>query len=122
MKKECTYICIHSVIARNEAISDVIHLKCMKTYYVYIMTNQSNKVLYTGVSSNLEKRVQEHKNNKYPHSFTSRYRCYKLVHYEITNDVKIALSREKQIKAGSRKKKIELVTEHNPEWKDLLFR
>ena len=91
----------------------------MKTYCVYIMTSQGNNVLYTGVTSNLEKRVQEHKSNKYPHSFTSRYKCYKLVHYEMTNNIESALGREKQIKAGNRKQKLELISAENPEWTDL---
>jgi len=91
----------------------------MKTYYVYIITNKGNNVLYTGVTSNLDKRVQEHKENKYPHSFTSRYKCYKLVHYEMTNNIESALAREKQIKGGSRKQKLELITAENPKWTDL---
>lgn len=91
----------------------------MKTYYVYIMTNQYNKVLYTGVSSNLDKRVLEHKHNKFPHSFTSRYKCYKLVYYEMTHNIESALAREKQIKGGNRASKIKLINTENPGWKDL---
>jgi putative endonuclease len=89
----------------------------MKHYYVYIMTNKS-KTLYTGVTNNLERRVYEHKNKLVP-GFTSKYNITKLVHYEETNDVQIALAREKQIKGWLRSKKIALIEAENPEWKDL---
>ncbi|MDA3823632.1 MAG: GIY-YIG nuclease family protein [Bacteroidales bacterium] len=90
----------------------------MKNYYIYIMTNKNNKVLYTGVTNDLVKRVYEHK-NKLIDGFTSKYNIIKLVYYETTNDVKSAISREKQIKGGSRKKKIDLININNPEWNDL---
>ena len=85
---------------------------------MYIMTNKNNKVLYTGVTSNLFKRVAEHK-DKMVSGFTSRYNITKLVHYEEYNTMEEAIAREKQIKGGSRQKKIDLVNSKNPEWKDL---
>jgi putative endonuclease len=87
-------------------------------YCVYIMTNKYNTVLYTGVTNNLLRRVSEHKEGR-GGNFTNRYKVTKLVYYEFTGDVNSAILREKQIKAGSRRKKIELVNEMNPEWKDL---
>ena len=89
-----------------------------KHYYVYIMTNKHNTVLYTGVTSNLKRRVYEHK-EKRGGGFTSRYNVNKLVYYEGTEDVRAAIAREKQIKGGSRKKKIDLVNSLNPQWQDL---
>ena len=89
-------------------------------YYVYILTNKANTVLYTGITGNLEKRVAEQREKVSRNSFTARYNIYKLVYYEETKDVLCAIEREKQIKAGSRKKKIELISGKNPEWKDLL--
>ena len=87
--------------------------------YVYIMTNKNNTVLYTGVSSKLRDRVFEHKSGKYKKSFTFRYNCHKLVYYEGFVSIVEAIAREKQIKAGSRKKKEFLINQMNPEWKDL---
>jgi putative endonuclease len=89
-----------------------------KEYYVYLMTNQYNTVLYTGVTNDLERRVKEHKSLK-GDSFTARYQLTKLVYFESGSDVQAALAREKQIKAGSRKKKLDLIKEMNPEWRDL---
>ena len=89
------------------------------TYYVYILSNATNVVLYTGVTNDLVRRVYEHRNNVIPDSFTAKYGVRKLVYYEQTTDVHAALAREKQIKGGSRKKKNELVQSMNPEWKDL---
>ena len=88
------------------------------SYYVYIMTNKYNTVLYTGVTGNLARRVSEHKNPT-KDSFTARYRVNKLVFAEYFNDVKYALEAEKQIKSWSRQKKIQLIESVNPEWKDL---
>ena len=85
---------------------------------VYIMTNQYDGVLYTGVTSNLFKRVNEHK-EKLIGGFTSRYNVTKLVYYEEFVTMPEAIAREKQIKGGSRQKKIELINSMNPEWKDL---
>jgi len=87
-------------------------------YFVYIMTNPNNSVLYTGVTNNLERRVVEHK-EKLIDGFTKKYNVVKLVHFETTNDIHLALEREKQIKGWLRKKKIALVESENPEWKDL---
>ena len=89
-----------------------------KQYYVYIMANKYNTVLYTGVTNNLTRRVYEHKNGQ-GGGFTSKYNVNKLVFYEVTSDVKAAIAREKQIKAGSRAKKLKLIEEMNPEWQDL---
>ena len=87
-------------------------------YYVYIMTNKYNTVLYTGVTSNLQRRAYEHRTGQ-GGSFTSQYRANKLVYYEMTPDVHSAIAREKQIKGGSRPKKVALVVSMNPEWRDL---
>lgn len=89
-----------------------------KTYYVYILTNNYNKVLYTGVTNNLFKRVWEHK-NKMHKGFTYKYNIDKLVYFEIYNDVNDAINREKKIKAGNRQKKLDLVNKNNSEWNDL---
>ena len=82
------------------------------------MTNAHNTVLYTGVTNNLARRVYEHKNGL-GSKFVKKYNIHKLVYYEIGNDVNATIAREKQIKGGSRKKKIDLVNNMNPQWKDL---
>ena len=89
-----------------------------KYYYIYIMTNKNNKVLYTGVTSDLKRRVYEHK-EKLIEGFTKRYNITKLIYYEIYRDAEKAILREKQIKGGSRAKKEMLVNGFNPEWRDL---
>ena len=89
-----------------------------KQYYVYMMTNKHNTVLYTGVTNDLQRRAYEHRTGQ-GSSYTSRYNATKLVWYEISQDVNAAIAREKQIKGGSRKKKIALVEQMNPEWRDL---
>ena len=89
-----------------------------KEYCVYIMTNVHNTVLYTGVTNHFQRRVYEHKNGQ-GGIFTKKYNVTKLVYYELTDNVYSALAREKQIKGGSRKKKIDLVNRLNPTWKDL---
>jgi len=89
-----------------------------KNYCVYIMTNARNTILYTGVTNNLERRVYEHKNKLVP-GFTSKYNATKLVYFEPTDDIRAAIMREKQIKAGSRAKKIELIEKENKGWDDL---
>ncbi|MUU78321.1 GIY-YIG nuclease family protein [Winogradskyella endarachnes] len=91
----------------------------MKPGYVYIMTNKNNTTLYVGVTSNLERRVKEHKCKKYPKAFTARYNLGKLVYYEAHQIIGDAIGREKQLKAGSRAKKIALIESINPEWLDL---
>ena len=88
-------------------------------FYVYIMTNQRNTVLYTGVTKDLRSRVSEHQLKKYKNSFTKRYNINKLVYYEHFTDILVAIAREKQIKNGSRKKKVALIEENNPTWEDL---
>lgn len=87
-------------------------------YYVYIMTNEYNTVLYTGVTNDLKRRTYQHKQKKIE-GFTQKYNITKLVYYEITNDVKAAIAREKQIKGGSRQRKLDLIQSMNEEWKDL---
>ena len=87
-------------------------------YYVYILTNWSNKVLYTGVTNNLERRLYEHK-NKLVKGFTEKYNVNKLVYYDSTTDVKAAIAREKQIKGWTRNKKNALIENINPQWNDL---
>ena len=87
-------------------------------YFIYILSNKSNKALYTGVTSNLKKRIWEHK-QKLVRGFTSKYNIDKLVYYEVFTDIKLAIQREKQIKAGSRIKKINLIETTNPEYRDL---
>lgn len=88
-------------------------------YYVYIATNKRNTVLYTGVTSDISRRIYEHKNKLDNNSFTARYNIDKLVYYELFEDVEEAISREKQIKGGSRKKKNILIERANPVWRDL---
>jgi len=89
-----------------------------KQYYVYIMTNNTNRVLYTGVTNDLKRRVYEHK-AKLVEGFTKKYNNDKLVFYEVSEDIESAILREKQIKGGSRQKKIDLVNGMNTEWADL---
>ena len=91
------------------------------TYYVYILSNNTNVTIYTGVTNNLVRRVHEHKNDFIKNSFTAKYNVHKLVYFEQTNDAYSAISREKQIKSWSRKKKNDLINSLNPEWKDLYF-
>jgi len=85
---------------------------------VYILTNYNHRILYTGITNNLARRVYEHK-NKLEEGFTKKYDVNKLVYYEFFEDITIAIEREKQIKAGSRKKKLDLINKFNPEWKDV---
>jgi putative endonuclease len=87
-------------------------------YYIYIITNKWNTTLYTGVTNNLAKRAWDHK-QKSVKGFTSKYNLNKLVHYEIFTNIVEAIAREKQIKGGSRKKKIELIEKDNKKWRDL---
>ncbi len=87
-------------------------------YYVYILTTQNNRVLYVGVTNDLERRVYEHKNNLVD-GFTKRYHVHKLVYFEQTTDIYSAITREKQIKGLLRVKKNKLISDFNPEWKEL---
>lgn len=90
----------------------------LKNGYVYILTNKNNSVLYVGVTSNLRKRIYEHKNGL-TDSFSKKYNAEKLVYYEVFESVESAILREKQLKAGSRKKKLDLVLNKNPRFEDL---
>ena len=89
-----------------------------RQYYVYMMTNKINTVLYTGVTNDLKRRVYEHR-EKMVGGFTKKYKITKLVYYEIFGDIENAILREKQLKGGSRQKKVELVNSMNGEWRDL---
>lgn len=89
-----------------------------KEYYVYIMTNKGDTVFYTGVTNDLRRRIYEHR-EKLVRGFTSKYNVTKLVYYEVADNVDSAILREKQIKAGSRQMKIELIKSINSEWRDL---
>jgi len=82
------------------------------------MTNKNNTVLYTGVTSDLKKRVYQHKKGLIA-GFTKKYNVVKLVYFEVFGEIVLAIEREKQIKAGSRQKKIDLIDSKNPEWRDL---
>jgi putative endonuclease len=88
-----------------------------KTYCVYILASRSRN-LYTGVTNNLQRRLLEHRQGLVP-GFTSRYRIFRLVHYEVFTDIRYAIAREKEIKAWRREKKIQLIVQQNPTWEDL---
>lgn len=90
-------------------------------YAVYILTNKDNHVLYVGVTNNLQRRIFEHR-TKSIQGFTQRYNLTKLVYYELTSDISAAIIREKQLKAGSRKRKLDLIATMNPKWEDLYER
>ncbi len=89
-----------------------------KQYYVYLICNKNNTTIYTGITSDLKRRIWEHK-NKITKGFSNKYNLYKLLYYEIYQDPENAIIREKQIKSGSREKKIELIESMNPKWIDL---
>jgi len=89
-----------------------------RQYFVYIMTNPRNTVLYTGVTGDLKRRVWEHKTKAVP-GFTAKYNVVKLVYFEVFDDPEEAILREKRIKGGSRAKKIALINAFNPQWGDL---
>lgn len=91
----------------------------MKNPAVYIVTNKRNGTLYTGVTSDLLRRIYEHKNKINLECFTAKYGCNLLVFYEFYESMPEAIKKEKQIKAGSRKDKLKLIEEFNPEWEDL---
>ncbi len=86
---------------------------------IYIMTNQHHSVFYTGVTSNLPSRVQEHRTRQFPNSFTARYNINKLVYFEAFHSIEEAISREKQVKDYRREKKFRLIESMNPQWNDL---
>ena len=108
------------VIARLTKLAEAISTgSCMgRQYCVYILTNKNNRVLYTGITNDLRKRVWEHK-EKFVPEFTTKYNVSKLVYYEILEDPENAVLREKKIKAGSRQKKIDLINSINKKWDDL---
>ena len=87
-------------------------------YYIYIISNWNNKVIYIGITNDLERRIYEHKNRIFE-GFSKKYNLNKLVYYEYTNDVNAAIRREKEIKKWRREKKNKLIESINPEWKDL---
>ena len=90
----------------------------MKKGYVYILTNKNKTVLYIGVTSNLLKRIYQHK-TKFYQGFTAKYNCNKLVYYEEYKNIVDAIKREKQLKSGNRKRKEQLINAENPNWVDL---
>ena len=89
-----------------------------KTPCVYILASKRNGTLYTGVTANLQKRLDEHRGGA-SNGFTKKYGVYNLVYYEVCDNIYVAISREKQIKGGSRKKKLALIEKDNPAWRDL---
>ena len=92
-----------------------------KYYFVYILTNKNNHVLYTGVTNNLIRRIAEHKAG-FGSKFTKKYNVHKLLYYETYEDITEAIAREKQIKSGSRKKKLDLINSMNSAWEDLYLK
>jgi len=90
----------------------------VKSYFVYILASQRNGTLYIGVTSNIAKRIYEHKND-IAEGFTKKYKVHRLVYIEETTDVNAAILREKQLKQWKRNWKLRLIEENNPEWKDL---
>jgi len=92
----------------------------MKTYYVYILASRKDGILYIGVTSNLKKRIYEHK-EKLVEGFTKKYNVHILVYFESTTNVEAAIQREKRLKKWKRAWKIELIEKDNPQWKDLYF-
>jgi len=91
----------------------------MRIGYVYIITNKNRTVLYTGVTSNLRQRLEDHINKKYPNSFSAKYQLNTLLYFEVFHTITQAIVREKQIKAGSRDAKVKLIASVNPEWAHL---
>lgn len=91
----------------------------MKPGFIYIITNKNNTTLYIGVTSNLPKRIFEHKEKRYENSFSARYNLDKLVYFEQFQMIGDAIGREKQLKGGNRATKLNLINNFNPDWKDL---
>jgi putative endonuclease len=106
------------MVAPRNDMEGMSYMAVGRQYCVYIMTNANDTVIYTGVTNQLARRVYEHKNGL-GSIFTRKYNVVKLVYYEVTDNVYAALAREKQIKGGSRKKKIDLINSMNAEWNDL---
>ena len=96
---------------------NAMRMMAVRTYYVYIMTNAGYTVLYTGVTNNIRRRVNEHRTGQ-GGRFTRRYNIKKLVYVERYHDVHAAIAREKQIKAGARRSKLDLIRDQNPDWVD----
>ncbi len=111
---------IMEVMLKRKLMDTNHYCKRENRYYVYILASKRNGTLYIGVTSNLIKRIYEHKNNLIE-GFTKKYNIHNLVYYEITEDVNSAITREKQLKIWKRNWKIELIEKNNPEWKDLYF-
>ena len=97
---------------------DKMRVVAPKDYYVYILTNKASTVLYTGVTNDLKRRAYEHRTNAVP-GFTARFGVHRLVYYEVGGAIASAIEREKAIKGGSRRRKVELVDGFNPTWRDL---
>jgi putative endonuclease len=97
------------------------YLRMERGGYTYILTNKNNTVLYVGVTSDLQRRVHEHKTKHNPNSFTAKYNCDKLVYFEEFHFIEDAIGREKNLKNWKREWKVELITKHNPDWKELTF-
>jgi putative endonuclease len=102
-----------------ENMEGVVFVMSRNTGYLYILTNKHHTVLYIGVTNNLPARIIEHRDKVNPNSFTARYNVYKLVYCEIHEIYEEALIREKILKGGSRKRKIDLIDKFNSGWKDL---
>ena len=125
LRGSLTFLAVIAIEVKRSAIFDNKFSSCKITevknqqYSVYIMTNKNNTVLYVGVTNNLARRVLQHRKSD-SRSFTHRYKVHKLVYYEVTPDIQAAIMREKQLKAGSRQKKIDLIDSLNPGWDDLL--
>ncbi|MFR9603598.1 MAG: GIY-YIG nuclease family protein [Rikenellaceae bacterium] len=92
----------------------------MNKSYIYFVTNKNNTALYVGVTSNLQKRILEHKGHERVDSFSDRYNCVKLVYFEEYGDIRYAIAREKQLKNWKREWKNKLIESLNPEWNDLM--
>jgi putative endonuclease len=90
----------------------------VRTYYVYLLTNNSHTVLYIGVTNDLARRIAEHKSGTHD-GFTRQYNVHKLVYFETYSEISAAIAREKQLKSGSRAKKLALIDSNNPSWEDL---
>ena len=110
------------VIGRYEAISKIYFMMIKPLNncgVVYILTNKNHTVLYTGVTSDLFVRIQQHISKYYSESFTAKYNATKLVYYKVFDSIESAIIEEKRIKGGSRQKKNDLINELNPQWNDL---
>ena len=94
----------------------------MKPGFIYIITNKNHTTLYIGVTSNLPARILQHKEKTYENSFSARYNLNHLVYYEAFQEIGDAIGREKQLKGGSRQKKLDLINSFNPNWDDLYLR